>query len=312
LGLVRFGGAGIAYGMSDAPDPHDEELLPTPDELLLELMDLVQLAFPAGLDRMTVHFVENEDGKRPALTDLDATGPVDAPARPALGHDDDRVLDAINALLAELCDATERQGGVRVHAGSIEVTTGADRDRFVLLKDAHGKEVMTRRFDDSELRWLLYTPRLFGALNDTHASESALALTAAAALKAFKRFDIDMQKGTITFSAEGATKVYAFELLGSWVGETGRFLWGWANESAPQALSRRVDSLRARSTDAGLRMFTEGSFSCPGPTAERLCGHAAVQIGASGLYKAPFVGRGNTGLGDKTSGFMMLALFEVG
>lgn len=286
----------------------DDQPPPTPDELLLELMDLVQLAFPAGLDRMVVTFVENEDKKRPALSNLDARGPVDAPRRPALGHDDNRVLDAINGLLADLADATERDAGLRVHAGSITVETGADRERVVRLSDARG-EVMSRRFDESELRWLLFTPRLFAALNETEARERELVERTARALDGTRRFDIDMVKGTIRFTGPGAEQVFSFELLASWAEETGRILWGWANDQTPPALTRRVDALRQRSTDAGLRALNEGVFACPQACAERLARHAAVTIGATGIYMAPFAGRSPSSPSGRTKGVMMLALF---
>ena len=74
--------------------------LPAPDELLLELMDLCALAFPEPLAKLEVVFVPNEDGKRPALSDLNGIARPGAPKRPDLGHGDDEVLDAINALLA--------------------------------------------------------------------------------------------------------------------------------------------------------------------------------------------------------------------
>jgi hypothetical protein len=324
--------------VSNADDGADER--PSADELLLELMDLVQLAFPAAVSSMTVSFTVNEDGKRPALTDLDARADDGAPARPDLGHDDDRVLDAINALLTDLADATEaglvEAGGARLLRGRIEARTGADRERDVVIyatdADAtgdEGRKVVERRFDASELRWLLFTRELFAALNETEGRELEAKKALDSELRSYKKFAIDMSKGEITFTAppdltalatggpdrarEGVT--YRFELLGSHNEQTQRFLWGWANESAPAPFTRRVDAVRASSTGEGLRAFNEGAFGCPEKCADRLARHAAVRIAdgvagtktaVRGVYRAGFKGRNPEGA--VTSGFMYLAL----
>src|SRR4051812_27771119 len=108
------------------PSSERDTIDATPDELLLELMDLVTLAFPEPLRDMTITFVENDDGRRPALTNLDGVAVPGAPKRPDLGHQDSKVLDAINALLADFADATDIQGNVRLHEGSLVVKGGPD------------------------------------------------------------------------------------------------------------------------------------------------------------------------------------------
>jgi hypothetical protein len=270
---------------ADAPPP------PTPDELLLELMDLVTLAFPAPLEEIVVSFVPNEDGKRPALTNLDGRARPEQVARPDLGHEDAAVLDAINALLADFAEATLEQGGVKVLRGRIEVKAVEDGARDVVLvdDDADGAVVMTRRFDASELRWLLFTPALFAALARTEADERAHDERLAQAIAGMKRFDIDMKRGTITFSApDRPAAPWAFELVGSYVDEQKRFLWGWANDQVERRLVAGVDVLRQRSTAPGLRALTDGSFGGPEAMFTRLARHAAVEVGAFGLYCAPF------------------------
>jgi len=268
---------------------------PTPDELLLELMDLVALAFPEALDELHVAFVPNEDGRRPALTNLDGRArPArgEAPVkRPALGHEDAAVPHAINALLHDFADATLSQGGVRVLRGRIAVTAADDGARDVSLfdDDAGGAVVMTRRFDASELRWLLFTPALFRALERTAPAEAAQKARIDEALAGMRRFDIDMKKGMITFSTpDRPSSPWKFELVGSFVDEPKRFLWGWANDQVDPALVRGVDALRQRSLDPGLRALTDGSFGGPEPLFTRLARHAAVETGAHGLYRAPF------------------------
>jgi hypothetical protein len=290
----------LAKGNPGTPEPPP----PTPDELLLELMDLVTLAFPSPLASMTVTFVPNDDGRRPALTNLDGRARPGEVARPDLGHADSAVLDAINALLADFAEATLAQGGVRVLRGRIEVAPAEDDARHVTLvdDDAGGAVVMTRRFDASELRWLLFTPALFSALAETEAEERAQAQRVDAALAGMRRFDIDMQRATITFSGpDHAPQPWGFELLGSFVDEQKRFLWGWANDQVSPRLVAGVEALRQRSTSPGLRALTDGSFGGPEALFARLARHAAVRIGAFGVYKAPF-----TSLQGK--GVMFLAL----
>ena len=280
----------------------------TPDELLLELMDLVVLAFPEPLFEMSIAFKPSDDGSRPALTDLDGKAKPGAPKRPNLGHDDNAVLDAINALIVEFSEATLRQGGVRVLEGRIVMRDGDDGDRFVeLFELIDGREelAMSRRFDGSELRWLFWTAPLFTRLNGTSHAEALAKTNVDAALRTHQRFDIDMTDGRIVFSkGASAPSPWAFELLGSWSDETKRFLWGWANDQVPTSLKARVEKVRASSTEDGLRALTEGSFGCPEPCAERLARHAASRMNAFGVYRAPFSSA-------QGKGFMYLALFTL-
>jgi hypothetical protein len=292
--------------LATGADPVDT---PSPDELLLELMDLAALAFPTAVDHLMLRFVPNEDGRRPALTDLDGRGPKDAPARPALGHTDAEVLDTLNHLLGELADATMAQGGVRVLRGRLEVAPNADHGRDVRLieVDDAGVEtlVMTRTFDVSELRWLIFTPALFSGLNATVAAEQAQGTTLEAALAGTRRFDIDMRLGTITFSGPvGEPRGFRFELLGSWMEESGRFMWGWANDQVGPSMTRRVEGIRQASTGPGLRAFTDPTVGGPEAMFSRLARSVGVRIGAGGVYRAPFSGR-------QGKGVMFLALFPL-
>jgi hypothetical protein len=290
---------------AQGPAPVDEEIVPTPDELLLELMDLVVLAFPEPLKEMTITFRPSEDGTRPALTDLDAKAAPNQPKRPDLGHEDNAVLDAINALLVDLADATDRQGGVRVLGGFLTIKDGPDGDRFVELREgpAPGELVMTRRFDKSELRWLFWTAPLFARLNGSEQKELEQKRAVDQAVNKYKRFDIDMQQGRIVFSSpDMPPSPWSFELLGSWSDETKNFMWGWANEQAPSSLKKRVDLVRQSATGEGLRALHEPTFGCPELCASRLARHAAATIGAMGVYRAPFSS-------VRGKGFMYLGLF---
>ncbi len=277
----------------------------TPDELLLELMDLVALAFPEPLNQMRVHFRPDDSGTHQALSDLDGKARPGQPKRPDLGFEDPAVLASIHELLGELADATERRGGVRVLRGRVEIDEDEDGARNVLLvrSEPDGDVVvMTRRYDASELRWLLWTGPLFSRLNATEHREREQRAHVDQLLSGATRFAIDMQQGTITFSgAERAELRLAFDLLGSWSAQSRRYLWAFANDQAPERLQRKVDDLRQRSTGHGLRALTDGDFGCPEACAERLARHAAVELGAQGVYRAPFSSTHSTG-------FLYLAL----
>lgn len=279
---------------------------PSPDELLLELMDLLALSFPTVVHRTTVSMVPTEDGRRPALADLDARASKDAPPRPPLGHTDVEVLDTINHLLGELADATDRQGGVRVLRGRLEFVDTADHGRDVRLVEVDGDGVetlvMTRTFDASELRWLYFTPGLFAALNETEREEQTQGARLEAALAGTTRFDIDMKTARITFSGAGEPQTWRFELIGSWLEESGRFMWGWANDQVGPSMTRRVEEIRRSSTGPGLRAFTDASLGGPPALFSRLARHVGARIGAFGVYRAPFSGR-------QGRGAMFLALF---
>ncbi|MDP2345277.1 MAG: hypothetical protein Q8O67_30315 [Deltaproteobacteria bacterium] len=283
--------------LAQGDDDDDGDDAATPDELLLELMDLCALAFPAPLTQLKVSFVANEDGKRPALADLDGRSAANGVQRPDLGHKDNEVLDAINALLGDFAEATLAQGGVMILHGSIAMSDDVDGARDVVLADAAGDVVMTRRFDASELRWLFFTRALFQALARTADDEAVQQRRLDEALAGMQRFDIDMAKGVITFQGAGReAQPWGFELVGSFLEENKRFLWGWANESVDPKLTRVVDQLRQQSTAAGLRAFTDASFGGPEPLFLRLARHAAVVAGAFGLYRAPFAAENGKGV----------------
>ena len=297
---------------TEAPEPggpdSDDDVASSPDELLLELMDLVALAFPTTLFRQTIRFVKNEDGKRPALSDLDGKGVMNAIKRPELGHSDTEVLDFINHLLGQLAEATFRQGGVRVLVGHLEVVDNQHGGRDVTLFDDESgtpELVMTRVFDRSELRWLFFTPELFSALNETEAAEVEQQRQHDQLMLGVKRFDIDMKTATITFNGLGREPSrWKFELVGSWVEERHRFMWGWANDQVDPAITRRVELIRQHATGHGLRALSEATWGGPESLFVRLARHTAVRIGAHAMYRAPFASK--TG-----KGVMLLALFPV-
>ncbi len=291
----------IVPGMND-------DVEPTTDELLLELIDTVSLTFPEPLRTMTITFTKNEDGARPALTDLAGVARPGGVRRPELGHKDAEVLDAVNALLGDLARSTARAGGAAVLEGRIDVEgDGPDGETWVYLVEKGASPTddrvrMKRRFDASELSWLFFTPALYEELAATEERERAQKAVLDAELSAFQKFVIDMVAGTITFAGLGGEASLPFQLVGSWAQGSSRFLWGWANDAIAPALRDGVERRRRAAVRPGLRAFTEPDLGGPEPLAERLARHAAVWMGARGLYRAPFSAA-------QAKGFMYLALF---
>jgi hypothetical protein len=279
------------------------------DELLLELMDLVTLAMPQPLYEGVVSFVPNEDGRRPALSDLDGKAHVDAPKCVALGHNDNHVLDAINSILADIGDATDAAAQLRVRHGRIEWRDAADGSRDVLLietqPDAAPVVRVRRTFTDDELRFLLFTPALFAELHRTEASALRQQQALDEALRGVEKFKIDMESGRIVFSGAGiADQPWRFELVGSHLHEKGdngsmgssRFLWAFANDEVGMPLKAGTARLRdACEKRVGMRLFVEPDLGGPEPMFHRLAMHAAVEMAAFALYRAPFASRSGTG-----------------
>jgi hypothetical protein len=226
----------------------------SPDELLLALIDLVTLAFPEPLYEMTITFVPNESGTRPALSNLDGKARPNQPKRPDLGFKDDEVLDEINALLTDFANATK---GVRVLDGRIVI-----RDGVAALYEGEEKR-LERAFEASELSQLLWTSELFAKLNSTEKAEQQQREAVFEMLKGVKRFDIDMERRRIEFTPGNLT--LRFEPLGSWSDE----IWTWTYVHSK-----------------GPRAFVDASFSCPELCADRLARHTAVGLNAIGMYKA--------------------------
>jgi hypothetical protein len=288
------------------------------DELLLELMDLVTLAMPQPLYEGVVSFVPNEDGRRPALSDLDGKAHADAPKCVALGHNDNHVLDAINSILTDIADATDAAAQLRVRHGRIEWRDADKGSRDVMLietiPDTAPVVRVRRTFTEDEMRFLLFTPALFAELHHTEPASLRQQQALDETLRGVEKFKIDMEQGLIVFSGAGvADQPWRFELVGSFLHEKGdkdaagssRFLWAFANDEVDLRLKAGTARLRDVSDRrAGLRLFAEPEVGGPEPMFHRLAMHAAVEMAAFALYRAPFASSTGTGA-------MYLALFPA-
>jgi hypothetical protein len=268
---------------------------PPPEALFLELLDLLALFFPHVVSRARVHFSPAVDGRYPGLTEIDGEAPEGAAQRPALGYSDEEVLGSINAVLHDLTDAVDAEAQFRVLQGRIEIDFDpADQSAEVWLVEGRGGDPdedlirLKKRFPQSELNWMLFTPALFAALARTEPATANLMHALDGIKSAHTEFAVDLDTRRLAFSGAAGRVELPMCLLGSWSEDTQSFLWGWANEAAGKALTRKVQMWVDGLSGAGLRALTKPDLGCPESTARRLALHAASDMNLPGFYAAPF------------------------
>jgi len=271
----------------------------SPDELFLELIDTLNLAFPAPVREAVVTFGPTEDGQEAALTDLDAVVDNEAPKRPELGHTDEEVLAVINAVVGEISHSVHERSCNRILLGRIEVKNQLDdgeTEVWVVEKNVDGASDdddmlhVKRRFDKSELVWLVHTSALYSRLNDTSDVEEQQDRGLKNALQKFTRFGANLNQGLLSFFAEDAGDDEGVDvnvqLIGSYAPTHEALLWGWADDAAPKKLRMEIDAFRDSILEEGLRALYQAELLCPLPMAERLFRHAAVRMGQKAVYTA--------------------------
>ena len=102
------------------------------------------------------------------------------------------------------------------------------------------------------------------------------------------RWGMDLEAGLLTFDLpDGRAARARMQVVGTHSAFEGRFLWGWANGSVPEAL--RAHSLLARSygVGRGLAGFAEPSFAGDEDAAWEAAAVVLHLSGAAGAYRAP-------------------------
>ena len=269
---------------------------PTPDVLLLELLDTLQLAFPRPIEAAQLHFAPTDDGRRPALRDLEGRTDADAPPRPDLGHDDAEVLDTLQAILLDLVASVNERAGVFLTRGRVELRPPDARGNLELwLVEGEGEDAtirVRRTYDQSERQGLLFTRALFARLAATEDRERALFAAGQATLGG-AQYALDAQLGRARFERPDApTEERPVALVGTYHGPSASFVWGWANEAVPAALRAPVDAVRQGATDLGLSALALPELVCPAEMARRLSAHAAVALGAEAVFTTPWASSG--------------------
>jgi hypothetical protein len=103
------------------------------------------------------------------------------------------------------------------------------------------------------------------------------------------RYEIDLSKAVIRFlGADGAVQVEAdLQVAGSWSPASESWLWGWENQSVPEAASSRVKAVRERGLADDLPQLREAVSPCDEGEAWSLASIAAQILDAECVYRSP-------------------------
>ena len=283
-----------------------QDQYPPPDTFLLELIDQVCLAFPHCLQTAKVFFqmVEGQTNLV-GLTDLESTPLPEMLPRIDLGHDETLVLDNINAILGDLANSIRQHGNISVKQGYWDIfPDDVHGGTKVFLVDNSGPEEivrMKRTFDKSELSWLLFTPEFYRQLGPELKKITAMRDALSEKLLGTTKYDVNLENREIRFTKLAQTLSFKVEVLGSFLSETGGFLWGWANPNCPQTLTQNISKFKEAHQKPGLRLFYKPEFGAPESMGHQLCEYAAVHLKLQGVFKVPFES-------EHGQGFMYLGL----
>ena len=279
---------------------------PPPDTFLLELIDQVVLAFPNCLQTAKIHFSAIEGSTTEVgLTDLEATPLPDLLPRIDLGHQEEVILDSINAILGDLAKSVKQHGDIFITKGYWDIFPDDVHGgtKVFLVDNSKDDEVvrMKRTFDKSELSWLLFTPEFFRKVGPALPNITKTREAISSKLAKTKKYELDLQNHEIRFHQEDHTISYDVEVIGSYLEDTGGFLWGWANPNCPEELTQKIQSFKEAHQTPGLRLFYKPEFGAPESMGHQLCEYAATYLNFEGVYKVPFKS-------EHGNGFMYLGL----
>ena len=120
-------------------------------------------------------------------------------------------------------------------------------------------------------------------------------------LGSYERWDIDQEVGELTFSDGGVPKlVCSVVMLGSFSKSSQTWMWGWANPSLLEPLTRETNALKQYGEDNGIEDFTIEKTPATEGEAWALSALACRVLGGRGLY------RGATG-----NGFVVMMIKEL-
>lgn len=262
-----------------------EEQPISPDELFFELYDWLPLAFERPVSEAELAFGPTDDGAQICLIDLTGTAPAAAPPRPELGYADDEVLDTLNALIGALGHMFGERIRFAPQRGKLVLRPpDGDGAQAFWWVDADDVVRVKRRIDQSEQEVFFHTPALFAALNQT--AEAEQQLLPLSLHEKSDRYALDVAAGRIEFLAQEApVATFRATVLATHHEESRNFIWGWGNEALPEDQRERGARVK-KGAGRGLRALTAAELFCPPTMAQRLCGHAAVKLGAQHLFKA--------------------------
>jgi hypothetical protein len=131
------------------------------------------------------------------------------------------------------------------------------------------------------------TQRLMDLGRRTQAAK-AQAMDDAWGLAKVKRWDVDLDAGTITFKNPGLVVIATVQVIGSLVVENHSWLWSWANPSVDWPHTRHARLVRHYGRQRGIGRLEEPELRCTMEDAWDLTCLAAQLAEAEGAYRGPF------------------------
>ncbi len=198
------------------------------DELLFELIELCALLAAPSFSQAKLIFRANSQMNYPALSDLQIGAPEPLNSEhhyrfnlSELGFEEDVLIDRAQNFICALCDGIESKTGIRSLTGCILIGE-IDRDGARTLqwiergeKGKHDRVLVERRFDRSELIYLVF---------DTHLSRDLM--LAHEAMVSFR----EHQQAWFKARQQGESDEEDARLLASYHHQSQTIMWGWAHE----------------------------------------------------------------------------------
>ncbi len=105
----------------------------------------------------------------------------------------------------------------------------------------------------------------------------------------YKRYQVDLPKAAIRFYDEqDAERVRAdIQVAGSWSSESESWMWGWENESIPEAAVDRMTAVFDMGVSVGIEKLQHLFGSCDEGEAWSMASLACEILGAESVYCAP-------------------------
>lgn len=101
------------------------------------------------------------------------------------------------------------------------------------------------------------------------------------------RWNADLEQGTISFTFADHVVTGEVQVIGSYALTAGTWLWGWANQSIPEPVTRAAQSVPALAAREGLGILGEPQLSMPAEMADDFAMIAVKAADLDGWYRGP-------------------------
>lgn len=107
-------------------------------------------------------------------------------------------------------------------------------------------------------------------------------------ISSWPRWDYNLERGTLTFSANGVPKVLAsIQVIGTTSVSGGTWMWGWANESLSPKVTKEVAKVREFGLAGNIPELTKAELPDDEYLGWGMTAVAAKLLGAKGAYRCP-------------------------